>query len=110
MIFDFKRTAQRDVYNVMIGLVAPRPIALVTTLNADGSVNAAPFSSFNYLCLDPPIVGLGIQANAGDGDGAKDTARNIERSGEFVVNIVTEDLAEPMNICAVGSRSSAARW
>jgi flavin reductase (DIM6/NTAB) family NADH-FMN oxidoreductase RutF len=101
MNFDFKTAPRHDVYNLIIGLVAPRPIALVTSLDKEGRVNAAPFSSFNYLCLDPPIVGLGIAAKTGEGDGIKDTARNIERLGEFVVNIVTEDIARQMNVCAV---------
>jgi flavin reductase (DIM6/NTAB) family NADH-FMN oxidoreductase RutF len=106
MRFDFTATSQRDIYNLIIGLVAPRPIALVTTLNENGSVNAAPFSSFNYLCLDPPILGLGIAAKGPTGDEVKDTARNIQRSGEFVVNVVSEDIARQMNICAVDFPSS----
>ena len=101
MKFDLTATPLRDVYNLMIGLVAPRPIALVTTLGPSGSVNAAPFSAYNYLCLDPPIVGLGVHAGGGQGAGLKDTARNIEATGEFVVNVVTEDLAHRMNVCAV---------
>jgi flavin reductase (DIM6/NTAB) family NADH-FMN oxidoreductase RutF len=101
MNFDFKKTARHDVYNLIIGLVAPRPIALVTSLDREGRVNAAPFSSYNYLCLDPPIVGLGIQAKNAEGDELKDTARNIEARGEFVVNVVTEDIFRQMNQCAV---------
>lgn len=101
MDYDLAQTAPRDVYNLVIGLVAPRPIALVTTLGPDGGVNAAPFSSYNYLCLDPPIIGLGVAARGGEGDGLKDTARNIALKGEFVVNVVTEDLAGPMNVCGV---------
>jgi flavin reductase (DIM6/NTAB) family NADH-FMN oxidoreductase RutF len=101
MLFDFKHTPLRDVYNLIIGLVAPRPIALVTTLGPGGKVNAAPFSSYNYLCLDPPIVGLGIAAKSAALDGLKDTARNIEATREFVVNVVTEDLFRPMNHCGI---------
>jgi flavin reductase (DIM6/NTAB) family NADH-FMN oxidoreductase RutF len=101
MNFDLQKSAPRDIYNLVMGLVAPRPIALVTTLNPDGSVNAAPFSSYNYLCTDPPIVGLGIHDKDTGSGGLKDTARNIERSGEFVVNVVTEDLAARMNVCGV---------
>jgi flavin reductase (DIM6/NTAB) family NADH-FMN oxidoreductase RutF len=101
MRFDFQTTPQRDLHNLVIGLVAPRPIAWVTSLGPNGHVNAAPFSSFNYLCLDPPIVGLGIAPQRPDGTGLKDTARNIEATGEFVINVVTEDLAQAMNICAV---------
>ena len=101
MRFDFKTTPQKDLHSLIIGLIAPRPIALVTSLGPHGQVNAAPFSSFNYLCLDPPIVGLGIAPQRPDGSGLKDTARNIEATGEFVINVVTEDLAQAMNICAV---------
>ena len=101
MKFDLSSTPLRDVYNLMIGLVAPRPIALVTTLGPSGCVNAAPFSAYNYLCLDPPIVGLGVQAGGREGAELKDTARNIEALGEFVVNVVSADLARRMNVCAV---------
>jgi flavin reductase (DIM6/NTAB) family NADH-FMN oxidoreductase RutF len=101
MKFDFHNTTLRNVYNLMIGLVAPRPIALVTTLDPNGKINAAPFSAYNYLCLDPPIVGLGIAAPPGEGERLKDTALNIERIGEFVINVVTEDIVRQMNYCAV---------
>ncbi len=88
------------MYNLLIGLVAPRPIALVTSRNQDGRLNAAPFSAYNYLCTDPPIVGLGIMDRPGGGFVPKDTARNIRQGGEFVVNVVTEDLLQQMNVCA----------
>jgi flavin reductase (DIM6/NTAB) family NADH-FMN oxidoreductase RutF len=101
MNFEVKNTEKRVVYNLINGLVAPRPIALVTSMNAQGKVNAAPFSAYNYLCLDPPILGLGIAFKSGEGDGLKDTARNIEQTREFVVNVVTEDIGEKMNICGV---------
>lgn len=100
MIFDVAETGPRQVYNLLIGLVAPRPIALVTSMNEDGGLNAAPYSAYNYLCTDPPIVALGVMDRPGGGFVPKDTARNIRRKGEFVVNVVTEDLAEAMNVCA----------
>ena len=65
-----------------------------------GQLNAAPFSAYNYLCTDPPIVGLGVTDKPGAGFMPKDTARNIRRGGEFVVNVVTEDLLQQMNVCA----------
>ena len=100
MNFDMEKAKGRQAYNLLIGLVAPRPIALVTSMNEDGRLNAAPFSSYNYLCSDPPIIGMGV-TNRPTGDFVpKDTARNIRRTGEFVVNVVTEDIAEQMNICA----------
>lgn len=94
------KVAPRQVYNLLIGLVAPRPIALVTSMNAEGQLNAAPFSAYNYLCTDPPIVGLGVTDRPGGGFVPKDTARNIRQGGEFVVNVVTEDLMHAMNVCA----------
>lgn len=82
-------------YPILAGLVTPRPIAWVTTLNEDGSVNAAPFSFFNVFGDDPPLV---IFAPGDRNDGTpKDTARNCERSGEFVINLVDEALAQAMN-------------
>lgn len=82
-------------YPILAGLVTPRPIAWVTTLNEDGSVNAAPFSFFNLFGADPPLV-IFAPGNRDDGS-PKDTARNCERTGEFVVNLVDEALAEVMN-------------
>jgi flavin reductase (DIM6/NTAB) family NADH-FMN oxidoreductase RutF len=100
MIVDIAKAQPRQIYNLLIGLVAPRPIALVTSMNEDGGLNAAPFSAYNYLCTDPPIVGLGVTDRPGGGFVPKDTARNIRRTGEFVVNVVTEDILPQMNICA----------
>src|SRR6202051_3814819 len=100
MIFDMEKSRGREGYNLLIGLVAPRPIALVTSMDEDGRLNAAPFSSYNYLCTDPPIIGMGVTDRPTGGFAPKDTARNIRRTGEFVVNVVTEDLAKQMNICA----------
>jgi len=90
----------REIYNLLIGLVAPRPIALITSMDEKGGLNAAPFSAYNYLCTDPPIVGIGVTNRPGEERIPKDTARNIRRTGEFVVNVVTEDIAQQMNICA----------
>jgi flavin reductase (DIM6/NTAB) family NADH-FMN oxidoreductase RutF len=100
MKFDLETAKPRELYNLLIGLVAPRPIALVTSMNENGQLNAAPFSSYNYLCTDPPIIGMGVTNRPDAGFVPKDTARNIRRTGEFVVNVVTEDLAQQMNICA----------
>jgi flavin reductase (DIM6/NTAB) family NADH-FMN oxidoreductase RutF len=100
MIFDVSNTKPQQVYNLLIGLVAPRPIALVTSLSETGVLNAAPFSAYNYLCTDPPIVALGVMDRPASKFVPKDTARNIRRTGEFVVNVVTEDLMQQMNICA----------
>ena len=100
MKFDTETATPREIYNLLIGLVAPRPIALVTSMNEQGGLNAAPFSAYNYLCTDPPIVGIGVTDRPPNRFVPKDTARNIRRTGEFVVNVVTEDIAQQMNICA----------
>ncbi len=93
---DLDRTRR---YKLLTALVVPRPIALVTSLGADGVVNAAPYSFFNLFSQDPALVVLGIERR--EGPVQKDTGRNIEASGEFVVNLVDEDLAELMNLCAI---------
>jgi flavin reductase (DIM6/NTAB) family NADH-FMN oxidoreductase RutF len=100
MEFDPEKVAAKVVYNLLIGLVAPRPIALITSMNENGRMNAAPFSAYNYLCTDPPVVGIGVTNKPGEDYIPKDTARNIRRTGEFVVNVVTEDLLKQMNVCA----------
>ena len=82
-------------YAVLASLVTPRPIAWVTTLSPDGVVNAAPFSFFNLLGANPPILGF-CPGDREDGT-PKDTARNIRASHEFVVNLVDEAMAEAMN-------------
>ncbi len=105
MHFDLAQISTTDAYKLLVSTVVPRPIALATTVDGKGRVNAAPFSFFNAVSSVPPVVVLGISpGNAGGegcGDGYKDTERNIRDSGEFVVNLVDEALAEQMNICAV---------
>lgn len=99
MHFDFSALSARDRYKLLGGLVVPRPIALVTSRSRDGQDNAAPFSFFNVLAEEPPIVVLGLGVS-GSG-GAKDTTNNIRDTGEFVVNLVDEAIAEAMNLCAI---------
>jgi flavin reductase (DIM6/NTAB) family NADH-FMN oxidoreductase RutF len=82
-------------YPILASLVTPRPIAWVTTLGSDGVVNAAPFSFFNVLGDEPPIVGF-CPGDRDDGT-PKDTARNIRLNHQFVVNLVDESVAEAMN-------------
>jgi len=82
-------------YAMLVSLVTPRPIAWVTTLNENGAVNAAPFSFFNALGGNPPIIGF-APGDRDDGS-PKDTARNIRRTHDFVVNLVDEATAEAMN-------------
>ncbi len=95
MELDLLGTHADRAYPVLAGLVVPRPIAWVTTLNEDGSVNAAPFSFFNIFGDDPPLL---VFAPGDRPDGSpKDSARNAKRTGEFVVNLVDESLAGVMN-------------
>lgn len=95
MQFDFRSLAAADRYKILIGTIVPRPIAWVTTLSREGTRNAAPYSFFNAMSKDPPLVALGVQANTRGG--MKDTGRNILDTGEFVVNLVPHALAEPMS-------------
>lgn len=97
--FDFSVLSPRDAYKLLIGTVVPRPIALVTTVDLEGRVNAAPFSFFNCLTADPPILALGIENHADMS--FKDTAGNIRTTEEFTVNIVDDALVDGMNTCAV---------
>jgi len=101
MIYDMSRASPREAYHLLIGLVAPRPIALVTSHDENGLLNAAPFSAFNYMGTEPPVIAIGIADRVGAPENAKDTAHNIRATGEFVVNVVDEDLAEAMNLCAI---------
>ncbi|MCA1818868.1 MAG: flavin reductase family protein [Thermoplasmatota archaeon] len=88
----------KENYRFLTSAVAPRPIAWVTTVDEAGLVNAAPFSWFNSVCPEPPMVMLAIGARA---DGTpKDTVRNIRATREFVVNVVSRPLAEPMVLSA----------
>jgi len=89
--------SKRDVYYLLSAAVVPRPIALVTSVSSSGIVNAAPFSFFNALSSDPPLVMLAIDRRRGE---LKDTTRNILSLKEFVVNIVSEAIAERMNLCS----------
>jgi flavin reductase (DIM6/NTAB) family NADH-FMN oxidoreductase RutF len=102
MDYDFEAISASHIYKLLVGLIAPRPIALITSMDEHGLLNAAPFSAYNYLCTDPPIVGIGVTNRPDEPFVPKDTARNIRRTGEFVVNVVTEDIAQQMSICATG--------
>lgn len=99
MEFDLGAMSSGDGYRLLTSVIVPRPIAWVTSLGEEGAVNAAPFSFFNLLGSDPPVVGIGV-GNRKDGL-PKDTAHNIELSGDFVVNLVDEENAERMNVTAI---------
>lgn len=85
-------------YKLLSSTILPRPIAFVTSINAKGQMNAAPYSFFNAMGSAPPVIAIGFQPQS---DGSqKDTPNNIMETGEFVVNLVDEPLATQMNICA----------
>lgn len=98
MRFDLSKLSPRDGYKLLASTIVPRPIAWVVSQDAQGRLNAAPFSFFNLFSDDPPVVCLGIMGRAG---APKDTAANIRATGEFVVNLVSEPLAPKMNITAI---------
>src|SRR5690348_15162552 len=94
---DARTLDTRTAYNLLVGAVAPRPIAWITTVDEEGRVNAAPFSSYNYIAHSPPMVGVNIGIR---GTNLKDTARNLRNNGEFVINVATEDNLELMHGCS----------
>lgn len=99
MQVDYANLSARERYKLMVGCLVPRPIALVSTWDLTGLPNAAPFSFFNAVSDDPPAIAIGV--NSGIPGHVKDTARNIRATGDFIVNLVDEPLAEAMNICGV---------
>ena len=93
---DPQALGQRETYKLLIGCVVPRPIAWVSTVDLVGARNLAPFSFFNAIGSNPPAISISVSYVDGI-DQRKDTLRNISETGEFVVNIVDEDLALAMN-------------
>ena len=99
--FDLATMPLTDSYKLLASVILPRPIAWVVSRDADERLNAAPFSFFNVLSSDPPVVGISF-SRAPDRD-EKDTLANILEHGEFVVNMVPEELAEQMNLTATNA-------
>lgn len=89
--------ATRDVYRLMIGVIVPRPIAFVSTVSLDGVLNVAPFSYFMGVGSDPPALAFAPIRRRGI---KKDTLTNVEATGEFVVNVVSEEIAAAMNLAS----------
>lgn len=87
----------RDAYRLMISALVPRPIAFVSTVGPSGVPNCAPFSFFMGVSTNPPVVAISVSSRKGE---RKDTARNILQGKEFVVNIVTEAIADRMNVAS----------
>lgn len=92
--FDPSNNTERENYKILTGTIVPRPIAFVTSVAEDGTVNGAPFSYFNVVSSNPPMISISIQRQDGI---SKDTARNILESKEFVVHIVDEQNVEKIN-------------
>ena len=99
MTVDPATSQPRDVYKLLVGAIVPRPIAFVSTLSADGVLNLAPFSFFTAISANPPVICFSPMIRSSDGH-KKDTLRNIEATGEFVVNVVSEEFAAQMNVCS----------
>src|ERR1700689_5718142 len=99
MLFDFANVSAKDCYKLLFSTVTPRPIAWVVSMDAKGAVNAAPFSFFNAFAGDPPVVGIGIGSH--NPRQPKDSRANIRETGQFVVNLVSEENANAMVVTAI---------
>ena len=99
MIINPAEQDYRNIYKLMVGVIVPRPIAFVSTISPEGVRNLAPFSFFTGISANPPVICFSPMIRGADG-GRKDTLRNIEAVKEFVVNVVSEEFAEKMNICS----------
>jgi flavin reductase (DIM6/NTAB) family NADH-FMN oxidoreductase RutF len=96
VIIDPATTAPTNIYKLLIGAVVPRPIAFVSTVSPEGVANLAPFSFFTVASANPPVLCF----TASYREPRKDTLVNVRATGEFVVNIVSEEIAEKMNVCS----------
>jgi flavin reductase (DIM6/NTAB) family NADH-FMN oxidoreductase RutF len=97
--FDPEAMEKTAVYKIMAGCIVPRPIAFITTISGTGVRNAAPFSFFNCISTDPPLVCVSISPVVKTGE-PKDTLANILETKEFVVNIVSSDIAGAQDVCS----------
>jgi flavin reductase (DIM6/NTAB) family NADH-FMN oxidoreductase RutF len=104
MRYDMADLAPPERYKLMVNTITPRPIAWVVTVDAAGRRNAAPFSFFNAMVSQPPLVVLGISPDgARSGEPMKDTLRAIKETGEFTVSLVHEANLEAMNTTATNA-------
>jgi flavin reductase (DIM6/NTAB) family NADH-FMN oxidoreductase RutF len=99
MIINPQQHDYYNIYKLMVGCILPRPIAFVSSISATGVPNLAPFSFFTGVSANPPVICFSPMIRGSDGK-RKDTLNNIEATGEFVVNVVSEDFAAQMNICS----------
>ncbi len=100
---DPNENTERENYKLLIGSIIPRPIAFVTSVAEDGTVNGAPFSYFNIVSSNPPMISVSVQRKNGI---PKDTARNIKSKKEFVVHLVDEENVEKVNVTAASLPSN----
>ena len=99
MLFDFAEIPARERYKLLVATITPRPIAWVVSQDSSGRLNAAPFSFFNAFAGDPPVVGIGISSH--EPGRPKDSRANIRETRQFVVNLVSQGIAEKMNVTAI---------
>lgn len=99
MRFDTASLSADDAYRLLSSAVVPRPIAWLTTLNENGSVNLAPFSFFNAVSSEPPLIAVSIEDRAPNVE--KDSLANIKRTRSFVSHVVTETLLEAVVTSAI---------
>lgn len=107
MKIDFDDLGRHECHKLLMSMIAPRPIAWVSTVGKDGIFNLAPFSAFGTICVKPPILYISIGSPPGE---KKDTLINIEYTGDFVVNAVDESLAEKMNQTSAGYPASVSEF
>jgi flavin reductase (DIM6/NTAB) family NADH-FMN oxidoreductase RutF len=98
-VLDPAQIAANDIYKLMIGMIVPRPIAFVSSVDVAGVRNLAPFSYFTACSSRPPVVCFCTSVRSGPRP-YKDTLENVRATGEFVVNIVSEEFATQMNMCS----------
>ncbi|PIC78098.1 hypothetical protein CSV74_00810 [Sporosarcina sp. P19] len=94
MLYEMSKLNESDKYRLLTSCIVPRPIAWVTTIDTQGIVNAAPFSFFTGVSIEPPLVIFAVERRKGE---KKDTIVNIENTKEFVINLVTEKTVKQMN-------------
>lgn len=99
MLFEFGNMRPMDRYELLLGAILPRPIAIVTTVSAAGALNAAPYSLFNVVSHDPPVLMIAVLPHPQGR--MKDTAANVFETREFVVNLVPRSMAEAMNVTSI---------
>ena len=109
MTIDPFKAGPANVYKLMIGAIVPRPIAFVSTISLTGIRNLAPFSFFTAVSANPPVICFSPMVRGSDGQ-QKDTLQNIQETGEFVVNIVSEDFAAKMNVCSAEFPPEVDEW